>query len=136
MSRQLLLNFLLVLSAGEKFFGDVTNFCSRIIQLNEACDRWAILLLPESVSNFGRQQSSDILVVPAALNNNGAVGVRRAWILGQVRSEKSVLSLEGRGYLFGVDALDLKRDDCVSYSKGAVVVGPGESEQESWDSDE
>jgi hypothetical protein len=76
------------------------------------------------------------MVVPAALNSKSAVGVRRAWVLGQMGPSHSFQSLKGRGYLFGIDALDLERDDYVSYSKSAVVVGPWESEMEYSDSDE
>jgi Heterokaryon incompatibility protein (HET) len=113
-----LARFLLVLSAGEKLFGDVTDLTSQILQLNEAGDRFAILLLPDR-----QELRSGSLVVPAALNNKSAVSVRRAWVVDQVGGQQP---LKGKGYLFGVDSLDLKRDDNVLYSENAVVIGPYE----------
>jgi hypothetical protein len=81
------------------------------------------------------QQNCYILAVPAALNNDGAVGVRRAWILSEAEFSHDS-SLKGRGFFFGIKTLDLNKDDLVSYSKSVRVLGPLESEQEFSDLDE
>jgi hypothetical protein len=112
-----LVQVLWVLYRADYFFTGEDHMTCFAVRTNKSGSRWAIISVPKALAS--KTSSNDVsLAVPAANNTPDAHYLRRVWII-----DKKDSSLLGRGYLLGIDALDMEIDDLVSYRQNVKITG-------------